>query len=114
MANTYKNASVNITTAGTAGSTTLYTVPASTTAIVNDVIVANKSSSADNTFNLILSDNSAGTDYYIISGAALPQASNFAPLPGSLVLEESDALKTNIATSDSAGVSIIASILEIL
>tara|TARA_Y100000592_G_scaffold18799_1_gene28769 strand:- start:22328 stop:22672 length:345 start_codon:yes stop_codon:yes gene_type:complete len=112
MANTYKNALVNITGAGAAGSTSLYTVPASATAIVNDVIVANKSSSADNTFNLILSDNSSGTDYYIISGAALPQASNFAPLPGSLVLEESDVLKVNIGTTDSNGVDFVASILE--
>ena len=113
MPNTYKNAAVNITSAGSPGSTTLYTVPSSTTAIVNDVVVANKSESADNTFNLIFNDNSAGADYYLISGAALPQSSNFAPLPGSLVLEQNDVLKTNISITDSAGVSVTASILEI-
>ncbi len=113
MANTYKNASVSITSAGGAGTTTLYTVPSSTTAIVNDIIVSNNSASAANTVNIIMTDNSAGADLYIISGAEVPVNSNFAPLPGSLVLEESDVIKTNIGTADSAGVSIVASILQI-
>ncbi len=113
MANTYKNASVSITSAGAAGSTTLYTVPSSTTAIVNDIIISNNSTGVDNTVNIIMRDNSAGADFYIISGAQAPVNSNFAPLPGALVLEESDVIKTNIGTADAAGVSIIASILQI-
>ena len=113
MANTYINALVTVTTAGGAGSTTLYTTPASTTAIINDIIIANKSDTVANTANVIIRDNSAAADRYIINGAALPVNSNFAPLPGSLVLEESDVLKINIGTTDSDGVDFIASILEI-
>lgn len=113
MANTYKNAAVTVTSAGGAGSTTLYTVPASTTAIVNDIIISNKSASAANTANVIMRDNSGASDHYLISGAALPINSNFSPLPGSLVLEEADVLKVNIGITDSAGVDFIASILEI-
>lgn len=112
MATTYKNASTTITSAGGAGSTTLYTAPASTTAIVNDIIISNKSADTANTVNVIIRDNTAAADYYLISGAALPINSNFSPLPGSLVLEESDVLKVNIGTTDSNGVDFVASILE--
>ena len=113
MANTYKNATARITGAGLANGVTLYTAPSATTTIVNDIIVSNASATVANQISVVLNDNSASTEFYIISGAALPTASNFSPLPGSLVLEQNDSLKAHAVTADASGIHVIASVLEI-
>ena len=46
--------------AASTSSTTLYTVPASTTTVVTNILVTN-TDSADATFNILLDDVSAGT-----------------------------------------------------
>lgn len=57
MANTFK---VFFRGAASTGSTTLYTVPASTTAYVSSILVANTSAS-NQTYTILLNDVSAGT-----------------------------------------------------
>ena len=57
MANTFK---VFFSGAASTSSTTLYTVPASTTAYVSSILVANTSASSQ-TYTILLNDVSAGT-----------------------------------------------------
>jgi len=113
MANTYKNAASSLTGAtGPGNATTLYTCPSSTTAIINDIIIANRGHSTQSV-TAYLTDNSTSNDRYLISGVSVPMSSNFSPLPGSLVLEQNDSINFYLGASNVSGVDIVASVLEI-
>jgi len=100
MANTFKNytsASVGTT------STTVYTVPASTTAVIIGCNLANRSSSNINV------DVQLGSTY-IVKGAPIPSGSALSILDGKVIAE---ATETIVVTSDTASsADVIISVLE--
>ena len=104
MANIYKNAFYDpaVTTP-----VTVYTVPSNSRSIIQNIQITNESGSL--IVIVSVTDTSATTDYQIayasISG---PTICNLAK--GPIVLEEGDILK--IASSNTAGISGIISILE--
>lgn len=100
MANTFKNyvaASV-----GTSA-TTVYTVPASTTAVTIGLSVANTSAS-----QITVDVQAAGV--YVVKGAPIPAGSGLSVLDGKIILETTD---TVVVTSDTASsADVILSVLE--
>lgn len=104
MANIYKNAFYDPTVTTPV---TVYTVPSNSRSIIQNIQITNESGSK--VVIVSSTDTSATTDYQIayasISG---PTICNLAK--GPIVLEEGDILK--IASSSTAGISGIVSILE--
>lgn len=100
MANTFKNyvaASV-----GTSA-TTVYTVPASTTAVTIGLTVANTTTS-----QITVDVQAAGV--YVVKGAPIPAGSGLSVLDGKIILEATD---TVVVTSDTASsADVILSVLE--
>ena len=100
MANTFKNyvaASV-----GTSA-TTVYTVPASTTAVTIGLTVANTTAS-----QITVDVQAAGV--YVVKGAPIPAGSGLSVLDGKIILETTD---TVVVTSDTASsADVILSVLE--
>ena len=100
MANTFKNASnVNVGTAPL----TIYTVPASTTAVIIGCNLANRTAS-----QIKVDVQAAGV--YIIKGVTIPSGAALSVLDGKIILETT---KTIRVTSDTASsCDVIVSILE--
>jgi len=100
MANTFKNyvaASV-----GTSA-TTVYTVPASTTAVTIGLTVANTTAS-----QITVDVQAAGV--YVVKGAPIPAGSGLSVLDGKIILETTD---TVVVTSDTASsADVVLSVLE--
>ena len=105
MANFYKNAFYK---PNTTAAVTVYSCPANSRAIIQNIQVTNESGSK--IVKAKVTDSSATTDYQIayasISGPTICNIAN-----GPIVLEENDVLK--IESSDISGISAIISILEI-
>lgn len=100
MANTFKN--YIDTGVGTSPSTS-YTVPASTTAVMIGMTVANVESS-----QITIDVQCAGA--YLVKGAAIPAGSSLSVLDGKIILETTD---TVVVTSDTAAsADVIISVLE--
>ena len=100
MANTFKNyvaASV-----GTSA-TTVYTVPASTTAVTIGLSVANTSAS-----QITVDVQAAGV--YVVKGAPIPAGSGLSVLDGKIILEATDTVVVTSSAATSADV--ILSVLE--
>jgi len=100
MANTFKNyTSASVGTGGT----TVYTVPAATTAVVIGCNLANTTASS------IAVDVQLGTTY-IVKGAPIPAGSALSVLDGKIILETGE---TIVVTSDTAtSTDVILSVLE--
>jgi len=100
MANTFKNyTSASVGTGGT----TVYTVPASTTAVVIGCNLANTTASS------ITVDVQLGSTY-IVKGAPIPAGSALSVLDGKIILETGE---TIVVTSDTAtSTDVILSVLE--
>jgi hypothetical protein len=100
MANTFKNyvaASV-----GTSA-TTVYTVPASTTAVTIGLTVANTTAS-----QITVDVQAAGV--YVVKGAPIPAGSGLSVLDGKIILETTDTVVVTSSAATSADV--ILSVLE--
>lgn len=101
MANTFKNYTSSLTD-GT--ETTVYTVPASTTAVVIGLNVANTTTS-----QITVSVKVAGT--FLVKNTPLPAGSALSVLDGKIIAETTDTITAQ--SSDSSGnVDVIASVLE--
>jgi len=101
MANTFKNYTSSLTD-GT--ETTVYTVPASTTAVVIGLNVANTTTS-----QITVSVKVAGT--FLVKNAPIPAGSALSVLDGKVIAETTDTITAQ--SSDSSGnVDVIASVLE--
>lgn len=101
MANTFKNYTSSLTD-GT--ETTVYTVPASTTAVVIGLNVANTTTS-----QITVSVKVAGT--FLVKNAPIPAGSALSVLDGKIIAETTDTITAQ--SSDSSGnVDVIASVLE--
>lgn len=105
MANTYKNAKLDLTTTSV---TTLYTCPASTTTIVKSILVSEDSGNADT----ITATITNGSDVFsLFKVKAVGANTTVELLTAPLVVQASEILKVNAATANR--LHVIASLLEI-
>jgi len=106
VANTFKNKGVAIGDSAT----TIYTVASSTTAVIHAVYVSNIHASNAGVVDIFVSDDSAGSDFYIAKNLAVPNGTTVV-LDKPINLETADVLK---ATADAAStLQTFCSILEI-
>lgn len=88
MPDTYKSFG---TILGTTAATTIYTTPASTTTIVNGVMLSNVNGINNTTVTLEAVKGSTG--YSLITGAAVPFASTLQAIDAPVVLEAGNTLR---------------------
>jgi hypothetical protein len=106
MANTFKNAAVAIGNTNT----TVYTCPSATSAVVHAVYISNVDGTNDATVDVLVTDNSQGSNFHIMKTVDVPADS-------SLVIEKPINLEANdilICKASAAGdLEAFASVLEI-
>ena len=117
MADTYKNAGLDLTTTDP---TTIYTVPTAnpgtlppifpTTGVINSIIVCNDSGSTT-LYTLEWTDNSASATYKITNDKSINTNTADQVLSRPLVLEESDLIKITANAANQIHISV--SVLEI-
>ena len=95
MANTFVNKKVDLTTTSV---TTLYTVPAATTAIIKSIIVSEDSGNAD-TLTVTITDT-ADAVFSLFKTKAISANATVELLTAPLVMEESEVLKVTAATAN--------------
>ncbi len=108
MANTFKNA---VSSAIGTSQTSVYTVPASTTATVIGLTVANIHSS-NITVDVVVTDTSASASVHIVKAATVPVGGALVPIGGDqkIVLETGDIIK--ITSSAASSADVIVSVLQ--
>ena len=105
MANNYKNSKVDLTSTSI---TTLYTCPASTTAIMKSILVSDDSGSGD---TITLTITSGSDVFSIYKVKAVGANSTVELLTAPLVVQASEILKVTAATANR--LHVVASYLEI-
>tara|TARA_Y100000114_G_scaffold113013_1_gene106878 strand:- start:10298 stop:10618 length:321 start_codon:yes stop_codon:yes gene_type:complete len=105
MANTFKNAKVDLSSTSI---TTLYTCPASTTAIVKSILVSEDSGNAD-TITLTLTSGSDVFSLYKVKAVGANATVELLSAP--LVVDASEILKVTAATANR--LHVVASLLEV-
>ena len=105
MANTFKNAKVDLSSTSI---TTLYTCPASTTAIVKSILVSEDSGNAD-TITLTLTSGSDVFSLYKVKAVSANATVELLSAP--LVVDASEILKVTAATANR--LHVLASLLEV-
>jgi predicted transporter len=105
MANTFTNAKVDLSSTSI---TTLYTCPASTTAIVKSILVSEDSGNAD-TITLTLTSGSDVFSLYKVKAVSANATVELLSAP--LVVDASEILKVTAATANR--LHVVASLLEI-
>ena len=105
MANTFKNAAVAIGNTNT----TVYTCPASTSAVVHAVYISNVDGTNDATVDVIVTDNSQGTNFHIMKTVDVPADSSLV-IEKPINLEANDILK--VKASATGDLQAFASVLE--
>ena len=105
MANSFKNASKAVGNTNT----TLYTCPASTTAVIHAVFISNVDGTNDATIDVLVTDNSAGSDFYIMKTVNVPADSSLV-IEKPINLEAADILK--VKASVAGDLEAFASVLE--
>ena len=105
MANNYKNSKVDLTSTSI---TTLYTCPASTTAIVKSILVSEDSGNAD-TITLTLTSGSDVFSLYKVKAVSANATLELLSAP--LVVDASEILKVTAATANR--LHVVASLLEV-
>ena len=102
MANNYKFTGVAL---ATSSETTLLTAAADTTVVIRSIRVTNNTSNTP-TISLDVADNSASAEYTILSTQTLSANTAVELLSVPLILEESDALKATMSSTDSTHIGI--------
>jgi TctA family transporter len=95
LANTFVNKKVDLTATSV---TTLYTVPAATTAIIKSILVSEDSGSAD-TLTVTITDT-ADAVFSLFKTKAIGANATVELLTAPLVMEESEVLKVTAATAN--------------
>ena len=106
MANKYKNAKVDLTTAN---ATTLYTAPSATTALVKSILVSEDSGNAD-TITVTITDASAAV-FSLFKVKAIGANTTVELLTQPLTVQEDEIIKVTAATANR--LHVVASLLEI-
>ena len=102
MANNYKFTGVAL---ATSSETTLLTAAADTTVVIRSIRVTNNTSNTP-TISLDVADNSASVEYTILRTQTLSANTAVELLSVPLILEESDALKATMSSTDSTHIGI--------
>ena len=102
MANNYKFTGVAL---ATTSETTLLTAAADTTVVIRSMRVTNNTSNTP-TISLDVADNSASVEYTILRTQTLSANTAVELLSVPLILEESDALKATMSSTDSTHIGI--------
>ena len=105
MANTFKNAKVDLSSTSI---TTLYTCPASTTAIMKSILVSDDSGSGD-TITLTITSGSDVFSIYKVKAVGANGTVELLTAP--LVVQASEILKVTAATANR--LHVVASLLEV-
>lgn len=114
MANTFKNARLApLPSIGVAGFSTVYTVPAGTTAIILLAQVANVEASQVGVSVRWTDASAAGAITYLADEIQVPAAASLAVLSGRLVLEAGDTIEAGQEGTPEAALEMTLSILEI-
>ena len=95
MANIYTNIKADLTTSG---NTSIFTVPAATTAIIKSFIVSNDSGSADAIQVEVL--NTSGTVFSLFKSKAVGANTTVDLLTNPLILTENEQIKVQATTAD--------------
>jgi len=95
VANIYTNVKADLTTSG---NTSIFTVPAATTAIVKSFIVSNDSGSADAIQVEVL--NTTGTVFSLFKSKAVGANTTVDLLTNPLILTENEQIKVQATTAD--------------
>ena len=106
MANAFVNKKVDLTSTS---ATTLYTVPAQTTAVINSILVSEDSNNAD-TITVTITDTDAAVFNLFVTKAISAKATSEL-LSQPLVVEESEIIKVTAATANR--LHVVLSALEI-
>jgi len=106
MANNYKNAKVDLSTAS---ATTLYTCPGATTAIFKSFLVCNDSVHNDTITVTITDADSNVFCVYSVEAVSGPATNEL--ITGPLVVQENEIVKVTAATADR--LHVVASFLEV-
>lgn len=93
------------------GSTTVYTVPSATTAIVIGCQIGNRHTASVNVDLWWTDSSDSDNTSYLADDVVVPEAAAYEPIGGKLVLETGDALKGLASTGSVADVTL--SILEL-
>ena len=105
MANTYKNAKLDLTTTNV---TVLYTAAGLTTGIVKSIIVSEDSGNAD---NITITLTNGSTVYNLFKTKAVGANATVELLTAPLVIQPTEILKVTAATANR--LHVVASILEV-
>ena len=106
MANSFVNKKVDLTSTS---STTLYTVPSATTAVIKSILVSEDSGNAD-TITVTITDTSTAV-FSLFKTKSISANGTTELLSAPLVLEESEVLKVTAATANR--LHVVLSALEI-
>ena len=106
MANSFKNAKVDLTTTN---ATTLYTVPSATTTIIKSILVSEDSGNAD-TITVTLT-NASSAVFSLFNVKAVGANTTVELLTAPLVVTESEIIKVTAATANR--LHVVASLLEV-
>ena len=90
--------------------TTLYTCPVSTTTVVHAVYISNVDGENDATVDVLVTDNSAGSDFYIMKTVDVPCLDSSLVIEKPINLEAQDILK--VKASANGDLQAFASVLE--
>jgi hypothetical protein len=107
MPNVFKNARALIQTT----TTTVYTAPVSTIAIVIGCQIANVSATSEEVKVWWTDDSDADAITYLVEDVIIPIKAALAPIAGKLVLEAGDTISASGETNDDAEITV--SVLEI-
>ena len=105
MANTFKSAATGSRTA----LTTMYTCPSATSAVVHAIYLSNVDGTNDATVDVLVTDNSLGSDFYIMKTVDVPADSSLV-IEKPINLEANDILK--VKASATGDLQAFASVLE--
>jgi|TARA_B100001079_G_C16386595_1_gene504697 hypothetical protein len=106
VANTFKNAGVAVGSS----ETVIYTTASSTTAVIHAIYLSNVHGTNDGTADIYVTDDSAGSDFYIAKNLTVPKGATVV-LDKPVNLETADVLKC--VADASSTIQIFCSVLEI-
>ena len=89
MPNTYKLTAVEI---NATGSTTVYTAPTATTAIIKSLYLTNLTTGSIG-LDVIVQKSGSSTNFFLIPSASIPVQAAFQPISDTLVLQTGDSIR---------------------
>ncbi len=98
MPNTYKLTAVEILATG---STTVYTAPAATTAILKSLYLTNLTTGSIG-LDVIVQKSGSSNNFYLIPSASIPVQAAFQPISDTLVLQTGDSLRIGASVISSS------------